>query len=103
MPTSETSVEHHLVWKLRVRTEAPLGIWVTHVDAHTGEIVWRFNDIHFAYEGDTEADTHEWGYCDGAPQAEAMPWLRIDVSGVGSPVSDAGVFFPYGVALTGIT
>ena len=88
VPTSETTVAHHLVWKLRVRTEDPLGIWVTYMDAHTGTILWRTNDIHFAYGGDTEADTYEWGYCDGASLPETMPWLRIDVSGLGSTVSD---------------
>ena len=87
-PISETEVEHHLVWKLRVRTADPVGIWVTHMDAHTGEILWRYNDIHFAYGGDTEADTYEWGYCDGAALQKAMPYLRIDVSGLGSAISD---------------
>ncbi len=87
-PLSETMVEHHLVWKLRVGTEDPLGIWVTWMDAHTGEILWRTNDIHFAYGGDTEADTYEWGYCDGAALQKTMPYLRIDVSGLGSTVSD---------------
>ncbi len=53
----EAEVEHHLVWRLKVRTAQPLGAWVTHVDAHSGEILWRYNDIHFDFAGGTEKNT----------------------------------------------
>lgn len=78
----------HLVWRLRVETEQPLGAWVTHVDAHDGEIVWRYNDIHFAFGGDTQSDTQPITWCDGSI-LEPMPYLSIDVSGLGSTTSDA--------------
>ncbi len=87
-PVSETEVEHHLVWRIRVRTEDPLGAWMTHVDAHDGTILWRYNDIHFAYGGDTESDVHHWVYCDGPPELQAVPYLNIDVSGIGTATSD---------------
>ena len=44
---SETQVDYRLVWQVKVRTAEPLGIWVTLVDAHSGEIVWRYNDVDF--------------------------------------------------------
>ena len=41
VPLSETAVRHHLVYRVRVQTAEPLGDWVNHVDAHTGEVLWR--------------------------------------------------------------
>jgi len=84
---SETEVEHHLVWRTRIRTQDPLGIWVSHVDAHSGEILWRFNDIHFAYSGDTEIDSQVYGWCDGITITN-MPYVDISVSGIGMVTSD---------------
>ncbi len=85
---SDTAVEYHLVWRLTLRTAQPLGAWVTDVDAHTGEILQRTNDIHFAYGGDTAADTQVYGWCDG-PSDVPMPYLRISVDGAGSTTSNA--------------
>ncbi len=79
--------EHHLVWRVRVHTEEPLGTWVSHVDAHDGEILWRYNDIHFAYGGDTDSDTQPITWCDGSAP-EVMPHLNVDISGPGTVTSD---------------
>lgn len=79
---SETDVEHHLVWRIRVQTEDPLGIWVTHVDAHSGAIVWRYNDVHFVdYTGTTAGQIQRPSYCEGQAQ-ETMPYLRIQITGL---------------------
>jgi Zn-dependent metalloprotease len=75
-PLSESQVEHHLVWRVRVRTEDPLGIWVTHVDAHTGKILWRYNDVCFAYGGTTSTQVQFLNYCDGIVPM-TLPYLRI--------------------------
>jgi len=85
---SETEVEYHLIWRLTVRTAEPLGKWVTDVDAHTGDILQRLNDIHFAYSGDTSAEAQIYGYCDGSTITN-IPYLTINVSGVGSTNSTA--------------
>ncbi|MCP4547284.1 MAG: T9SS type A sorting domain-containing protein, partial [bacterium] len=90
LPVAVTAeqAEYHLVWRVRVHTDAPLGNWVTHVDAHTGEIIWRYNDIHFSYGGTTESDTEPITYCDGVVQ-ETVPYLRVQVSSVGTVITDA--------------
>jgi Zn-dependent metalloprotease len=88
VPVSESAVEHHLVWRLKVRTANPLGAWVTHVDAHSGDIVWRYNDIHFDYAGGTEGDTQVYGVCDGV-SVTPVPYLNLTVSGAGGDVTDA--------------
>jgi FlgD Ig-like domain/Fungalysin/Thermolysin Propeptide Motif len=97
-PLSPNSVKHHLVWRIRVRTESPLGLWVTHVDAHTGEIIWRFNDIHFVdFDGTATSNVQFGTYCDGI-NAEAAKYLRIQVSGIGETTTDQfGLWnLPYG-------
>ena len=74
VPLSATEVEHHLVWRVRVRTEDPVGIWVTHIDAHTGQVIWRYNDVHFIYEGTAESDVRPNTYCNGDETQIAPPW-----------------------------
>jgi hypothetical protein len=98
VPLHETEVEHHLVWQVRVRTQEPLGVWVTHVDAHTGQVVWRYNDIQFAdFVGTTQGMIERPSYCEGQA-AEALPYLRIQIAGVGTTYADAAGNWriPYG-------
>jgi Zn-dependent metalloprotease len=86
-PISASEVEYHLVWRVRVHTEDPLGTWVTHVDAQTGRILWRYNDISFAYSGTTSTQVQYQSYCDGIVPM-TLPYLRITVTGVGTVNSD---------------
>lgn len=87
VPRSATEVEYHLVWRVRVRTSEPIGIWVTHVDAHDGEIVWRYNDIHFAdFSGGSQSEIEPWTWCN-APVDEPMAYVGVSVDGVGSTVT----------------
>ena len=77
---SETSVDYHLVYRVRVHTGDPYGIWVSHVDAHDGEIIWRYNDVHFDFAGTASADVQPNTYCDGRSWEPAR-YLRLDVAG----------------------
>lgn len=100
VPLSETQVEHHLVWRVRVHTEDPLGLWVTHVDAHSGAVLWRYNDVHFVdFTGTTSGSVQRPSYCEGQ-QPERMPYLRIQVAGLTSVVADeeGNWTVPYGGA-----
>ncbi|MFN8549311.1 MAG: FlgD immunoglobulin-like domain containing protein [Candidatus Eisenbacteria bacterium] len=84
VPISETTVEHHLVWRATVRTREPLGKWQTYVDAHTGEILSRDNGIYFAnYTGNADGDVEEDTYCNGT-QNQAYKYLRVNVTGGGT-------------------
>jgi len=88
-PLSPTAVAHHLVWRVRVHTDQPLGIWVTHVDAHTGEIVWRYNDVHFAdASGHVDIHTERVSWCDGVITAPGAHFL-LDGPGVDNPQCDS--------------
>ncbi len=88
VPASETEVSHHLVWRVRVHTADPVGIWVTHVDAHDGEILWRYNDVQFMnFVGDANGDIEPDTWCNGIG-SQALAYLRIQVSGVGNATTD---------------
>ncbi len=88
LPRAAGGADLRLAWRLSLRTEDPLGLWVTHVDARDGRLLWRYNDIHFAYGGDTASGTQPVTWCDGEVIAP-MPYLSVDVSGLGSTTSDA--------------
>jgi Zn-dependent metalloprotease len=80
---SMTEVEHHLVWRLRVQIEDPRAIWVTHVDAHSGEIIWRYNDVHFVnFTGDAEGDIEQNTWCNGI-SVQPLPYMDLAISGLG--------------------
>ena len=88
VPNGPESAEYHLVWRVRVETESPVGIWVTDVDAHTGEIVQRTNDVHFLdFQGNTQAGIEVNTYCDGET-TEVASYMQVQVSGVSTTVSD---------------
>jgi hypothetical protein len=85
---SQTEVAYHLVWQVRVRTADPVGIWVTSVDAHSGEVIWRYNDVSFAYSGNSTSAVHFNSYCDGTVN-RVCQYLRVQVNGVGNVNTDA--------------
>ncbi len=88
VPRSDFRTDFRLVWRLRLRTDDPVGDWVNHVDAHSGEIVWRYNDTHFAYGGGAQIDAQIWSACDPVVQVP-LAYATIVVAGLGSTVSDA--------------
>jgi len=101
VPYSADDVGFHLVWRVRVRTEDPLGIWVSHVDAHTGEIVWRYNDIHFLeYYGDATSEVQFGTYCNGVG-LEPCRYLRVSVDGLGTVTTDVNGLWNAGEGGTG--
>ncbi|MFC1572083.1 FlgD immunoglobulin-like domain containing protein [Candidatus Eisenbacteria bacterium] len=88
VPVSVDQVEHHLVWRVRVRTQDPVGIWVTHVDAHDGEIVWRYNDVHYLdFSGDTQGHIEVHTYCNGYTTLP-LQYQRLTVVGTGMTYTD---------------
>lgn len=98
VPVSETRVDHHLVWETRVRTNNPLGRWNTKVDAHSGEILERTNEICFVdYQGSTAGQMERFSYCDGSHQ-EWYPYTFVSILGVASTYADANSNWhvPYG-------
>ncbi|MEZ4650020.1 MAG: FlgD immunoglobulin-like domain containing protein [Candidatus Eisenbacteria bacterium] len=86
-PVAVDQVEYHLVYRLRVETADPIAIWVTHVDAHSGEILWRYNDVHY-FSGNTQGDIQQDTYCNGE-SSDPFAYMEVSVSGQGTTNSDA--------------
>jgi hypothetical protein len=90
VPSAEGGVEYHLVWRVTVGTSEPYGAWVTDVDAHTGVIVQRVNDVHSVYSGSSTGTVDPApGYCANNPQTFPLSDMTINVSGIGSTTTDA--------------
>jgi len=88
VPVSESELEYHLVYRVRVTTAEPLGEWITHVDAHTGDIIWRYNNVHFDFGGNATHEIQPHTYCNPDVVTPA-PYLNLTVSGVGSTTTNA--------------
>ncbi len=72
----------HLAYRMVLATTAPLGRWVTWVDAGTGEVIWRYDEIRYLeITGRVFADVEDVGYCDGT-QSLPLKDLLVGVSGV---------------------
>ncbi len=86
----EDGTEYHLVWRTTIAIADPYGAWVSHVDAHTGTIVWRYNDVHNAYSGSVTGTVDgRQGYCEGP--LSPSPGLRdmfININGLPQATTD---------------
>ena len=90
VPGAEGGVDYHLVWRVTVGTSEPYGAWVTDVDAHTGAIVQRVNDVHSVYSGSSTGTVDPGaGYCANNPQTFPLSDMAVTVSGVGTVNTDA--------------
>jgi len=78
----EGAVEPRLVWEVRSRTAAPLGRWVSMVDAQTGELLSTWNEIRF-FSG-TVYGVHDTRTVDGSYTTSPMPLMNFTGSDGGS-------------------
>jgi len=85
---NESRVEYHLVWQVRIRTESPLGRWMNYVDAHTGEILGRDNEVCATdFVGNATSDVQPDTYCN-PEETQPCSYLNLSVSGAGSTTTD---------------
>jgi len=69
------ALDHRLAWQIRTRTEAPVGVWDTLVDAHTGELLNIYNEVKFL-SGTLQA-THDTRTVNGDYTTSAAPYATI--------------------------
>ncbi|MBD3162558.1 MAG: T9SS type A sorting domain-containing protein [Candidatus Eisenbacteria bacterium] len=94
----EGSYVYRLVWKTRLEIAEPYAIWVSYVDAETGEILWRYNDVHYVdVVGTTAGDVEDFGYC-YSEEDRVLPHMEVEVVGGNSGYSDENGLFdiPHG-------
>ncbi len=89
VPRFEGGATYRLAWQVRVTTTEPYGIWRSYVDAATGQIFWRENEVEQLYSGASTGDVERPGYCDGVTPDSPFRKMTINVSGAGSSVTDA--------------
>ncbi len=92
-------LEYRLAWRFDLDVADPLGNWVTHVDAGTGEVLWRENWISTVdFTGHAQGDAEFEGECDGFTLDYPMFGMDVVVSGVGTATTDVNGDFtlPYG-------
>lgn len=68
-------VDVRLCWEVHSHTEAPIGDWVTHLDALTGERLNTYNEIRF-FSG-TVQGTHDTRTVDGSYTTSVLPLAKF--------------------------
>lgn len=85
-------MQYHLVYEVQMMTQQPLGNWVTFVDAHSGEIIWRFNQVRY----DTVSGTVSGGVKMVLPTDpdEVQPFRdeRLTISGSPTYTDESGFY-----------
>jgi MYXO-CTERM domain-containing protein len=70
-----SEMRYRLVWETRSTTDAPVGIWVSMVDANSGDLVAYWNEVRFI-KGNVSALHHERN--PGSPLVESpVPWAPV--------------------------
>ncbi len=91
LPTElEGGLHYDLTWEVRTRTETPVGIWVSYIDAHNAELINVHNEVRFL-EGHVSA-IHDVRTIDGNQTTSDVPLARVS-NGDDTTYTDAwGVF-----------
>ena len=92
----EDGLELRLTYEVRTRTGGagdaskrntdPVGIWVSHVDARTGELINVYNEVRFL--SGTVYGTHDLRTVDGNFDTSPMPFLDVTASGGSTTSTD---------------
>jgi len=101
---TEGRVEHHLVWQLEDRTDEPIGRWLSYVDAHTGDVLWRQNAVHFLdVTGTVTALVEDPDLC-SAPVTMPLSSVLVSIQGGGgSAITDENGNFSIPAGTTPVT
>lgn len=88
VPTAVDQVEFRLVYRVTVETDGRTGAWITDVDAKTGQILSRQNDVHFInYLGTTQGEVQNGTYCNGSAIVP-LGWMNVVINPVGTATSN---------------
>ncbi|MCI0698715.1 T9SS type A sorting domain-containing protein [candidate division KSB1 bacterium] len=55
---NEDRLDYHLAYRFETITSSPFGRFVTYVDAHSGEVLWRFNRVRYSVTGNVSGAVH---------------------------------------------
>lgn len=77
----------HLAWEVHTRTADPPGLWVSHIDAHTGALLNVYNAVRFL-SGEVWA-THDLRTVDGNTTTSPLPLANLSNGAGASTVTGA--------------
>ncbi|MCB9741238.1 MAG: hypothetical protein H6740_01270 [Alphaproteobacteria bacterium] len=86
----EGELVYHLAWETRTRTATPPGIWVSHVDAHSGALLNVYNEVRFI-TGQLYAE-HDDRHPGNGTITSPLPLGRVENDGGGTNADEQGVF-----------
>ncbi|MES2641572.1 MAG: M36 family metallopeptidase [Myxococcota bacterium] len=79
------ALRYRLTWEVRSRTATPVGKWVSHVDAYTGELINVYNEVRFL--SGTLYGTHDTRTVDGSFSTSGIPLATLTGATSGTNVS----------------
>lgn len=92
-------ISYHLAYRFEIITEDPVGRWVTYVDAHSGETLWRFNRVRTAVTGKVSGAVHRNDFSDPLTN-QPFPQLYLTINGQSVLTNAAGEFSFSGAGTT---
>jgi Zn-dependent metalloprotease len=95
----EDHISYHLAYRFEFVTANPMARFVTYVDAHSGEILWRFNRVRNSISGKVSGTVHRRNVTD-ALTSQPSPDLNLKIGGVNVVTDVNGEFSFSGVGTT---
>lgn len=87
--TAAGTTDYLAGWRVVIHSEEPPGRWNTLLDAATGRVLERRNEICLVnVQGQVVGDVHWTGWCDGDTPDVPFPNQYLDIQGGGSGFSD---------------
>ena len=84
------SLSYRLAWEVRTRTAEPVGIWVSHIDAHTGALLNVYNEVRFL--SGTLYGTHDTRTVNGDYTTSPLPFAPIYGSSADTSTDEDGAW-----------
>jgi len=88
---NENQLDYHLAYRCEFSVEEPPGRWVSYVEAHSGEILWRFNRVRDSVSGVVSGDIHRNNVTE-ALTSHPFPDLFVTIGGQQIATNAAGQF-----------
>ncbi len=84
-------LDHHLAYRFETITANPFGRFVTYIDAHSGEVLWRFNRVRYSVTGNVSGAIHRNEVTDPLTM-HSFPNLALSLGGQSIKTDASGNF-----------
>ncbi len=84
-------LDYHLAYRFETITANPFGRFVTYIDAHSGEVLWRFDRVRYSVTGNVSGAVHRNNVTDPLT-THSFPDLTLTLGSQSSATNAAGSF-----------